>query len=357
MKQISLVLLLVLAACKDKVEKTSPTIENITESVYASGVLKSEHQYQVFSKSSGILHQILVEEGDLVKVNQLLFSIYNETSALSRQNAQLLANFNSFSNNSDKLNDLKASIELAKIKMQNDSLNYSRQKALYQQQAIAKANLEQSELQYLNSKTAYNSAKIKYNDLKRQLSFSDEQARRNLAISENLESDFVVTSEIKGRVYAILKEKGEMISPQVPLAIIGDANNFIIELQIDENDISSIEVGQLVILTLDSYPGKTFEANITKINPYLNERSKTFIVEAKFKQQPKKLYPNLSLEANIIVSKKENALLIPRSYLINENYVVKEDGTKIKIQTGLKNFEKVEVLSGLTKNDVIIMPK
>jgi HlyD family secretion protein len=356
MKKISFALLFFLIGCKDNIEKTAPTIENITVSIYASGSLKSENQYQVFAKSSGILNQILVQEGDLVKTNQLLFSIYNETSSLSRQNAQLVANFNSFNNNRDKLTDLKSSIELAKNRMQNDSLNYARQKALYQQQAIAKANLEQSELQYLNSKTNYNSTKIKYDDLKRQLSYSDEQAKRNLAISENLESDFMVKSEIIGKVYAILKEKGEMISPQVPLAIIGDANNFIIQLQIDENDISSIEKGQLVILSLDSYPGKTFEATITKINPYLNERSKTFLVEAKFKQQPQKLYPNLSLEANIIVSKKEKALLIPRSYLIDEQYVMNEKGEKIKIKIGLKNFEKVEVLEGLTKNDIIIIP-
>ena len=70
--------LLFLFACSKKVEKTSPKIGDITESVYASGVVKSENQYQVFPKTNGILQNLFVEEGDLIQAQQVLFSISNE---------------------------------------------------------------------------------------------------------------------------------------------------------------------------------------------------------------------------------------------------------------------------------------
>ncbi|MGV3630126.1 MAG: efflux RND transporter periplasmic adaptor subunit [Bacteroidota bacterium] len=346
---------LLVCSCSGKAETATPEQGDITESVYASGIIKSEGQYQVYPRSNGTLQTLFVREGDIVKNGQALFSIYNETSKLSRENAQLTAEFNSYENNSDKLKELKMNIDLARNKMLNDSINFERQKTFYKQEIISRNAYEQSELLYDNSKTAYRSALLRYNDLKRQLAFSSSQSQRNLEISRSMEGDFLIKSEQDGKVYAILKEKGEMVSMQTPVAIIGDAERFEIELQIDENDIVRIREGQKLIVTLDSYKDQTFEAQVTKINPYLNERSRTFTVEARFTQKPPQLYPNLSLEANIVVSSKKDALLIPRKFLIDDGYVLRQDGKKIKVKTGLKDYRKVEILHGISKNDVLML--
>ena len=248
-----LLIAFLLFSCSKKEESTSPEQGDITESVYASGIIKSEGQYQVYPRSNGILQAVFVQEGDLVKDEQVLFSIYNESSRLSRENAQLLAEYSAYENNSDKLRDLKMSIDLARNKMLNDSINFERQKTFYRQEIISKNAYEQSELMYENSKTAYRSAQLRYNDLKRQLAFSSQQSQRNLEISRNMESDFLVKSEENGKVYAILREKGEMVNMQTPVAIIGDAERFEIELQIDENDIVRIRQGQKLVVVLDSY--------------------------------------------------------------------------------------------------------
>ncbi|MCE3296703.1 MAG: transporter [Crocinitomicaceae bacterium] len=352
-----LLMILLLFSCSKKTETASPEQGDITESVYASGIVKSEGQYQVYPRSNGTLEALFVQEGDVVKDGQVLFSIYNETSKLSRENAQLQAEFSSFENNQDKLRELKMNIDLARNKMRNDSINFERQKSLYRQEIISRNTYEQSELLYENSKTAYRSAQLRYNDLQRQLSFSSRQSQRNLEISRNMESDFLVKSEQTGKVYAILKEKGEMVNMQTPVAIIGDAERFLVELQIDENDIVRIRTGQKLVVILDSYKDQTFEAQVTKINPYLNERSRTFTVEAAFTQKPPQLYPNLSLEANIVVSSKKGALLIPRKFLVDDTYVIRRDGKKIKVKTGLKDYQKVEILSGISKNDVLTLPE
>ncbi|MES2589926.1 MAG: efflux RND transporter periplasmic adaptor subunit [Bacteroidota bacterium] len=349
-------LIAILFSCSKDPESTKVHAGSITESVYASGIVKSQNQYQVYPTANGILQDVFISEGDEIKINQALFSISNEPSRLSRENAQLLANFNDYDANATKLKDLKLNIDFAKNKMSSDSLNYVRQKSLFEQKISSKFQFEQSELAFQNSKTTYQSALIRYSDLKKQLTFSDQQAKRNLQISQKLENDFTIKSELNGRVYSILKEKGEMVNMQSPIAVIGNANDFVIELQIDENDIVKVKKGQKIIIHMDSYKDKTFEAVVTKINPFLNERSKTFTIEAVFTQKPEVLYPNLSLEANVIILTKNNTLTIPRKFLIDEHYVVKKSGEKIKVETGLIDFEKVEILKGLTKNDYLIIP-
>jgi len=84
-------LLLSLSACSEKVESISPIIESITESVYASGIIESIDQYQVFPSANGIITNIYVSEGDLINSKTTLFSIFNETSRINRENAELNA--------------------------------------------------------------------------------------------------------------------------------------------------------------------------------------------------------------------------------------------------------------------------
>jgi multidrug efflux pump subunit AcrA (membrane-fusion protein) len=112
-----------------------------------------------------------------------------------------------------------------------------------------------------------------------------------------------------------------------------------------------------VVITLDSYKNEVFEAKITKISSIMNERSKTFLVEAKFIKAPAKLYPRMTFEANIILRTKEKGLLIPRNYLLADSIATLANGDKKIVKTGLKDFQKIEILSGLSVTDEIIKPK
>ena len=88
----------------------------------------------------------------------------------------------------------------------------------------------------------------------------------------------------------------------------------------------------------------------------MNERTRSFTVEASFVTIPPALYPNLTTEANIVIQRKENALIIPREYLVDGNSVLTEDEEKVPVKTGLKDYQKVEILDGLTTDDVIVKP-
>ena len=349
--------LLYFTACKDSKEKLRPVYGTVTESIYASGTIKSKDQYQVFAQANGIIEQVFVKEGDTVKKGQPLLFISNDIQRLTKENAELAARFADLPANQSKLIDARAFSDLAKEKMQNDSLLYARQQTLWQQNIGTRVELEQRELAFKNSKNSYHSSLLKLEDLKRQLEFTSSQAKKNLMISGTSENDFTVRSELNGRVYSLNKVKGEMVSVQTPLAVVGDAGIFILEMQVDEYDIVKIKKDLPVLVTLDSYRGQVFEARVTRIFPLMNERSKTFLVEAEFTKTPPIVYPNTSFEANIVLSRNENTLLIPRNYLLNDSTVIKSNGEKTHVKTGLKDYQMIEILDGISKNEELIKPE
>lgn len=85
-------------------------------------------------------------------------------------------------------------------------------------------------------------------------------------------------------------------------------------MQVDEFDILKIKPGAKVLVTMDSYKGQVFDSRVTRIFPYMNERSKTFLVEAEFSNQPETLYPNITFEANIILQQKKPLCLFPEIF-------------------------------------------
>jgi HlyD family secretion protein len=348
--------ILIFFSCGPKPETTTPKEESITESVYASGTVKSRNQYQVFATVTGTIDEILVQEGALVKAGQPIIRLKSNAAALASENARLGARYAEIDQNKNRLNELRLASELANAKLQNDSLLWIRQNSLYQQNIGSKAEWEQRKLAFENAKVASRSAAIRYQELARQINLSADQARLNAAIATQQLQDFTIASKINGRLYQLQKVKGELVTPQMPIAIIGDANNFLIELEIDETDIARVQPGQRVLTTLSSYPDKVWEATVSEIRPILDERSKLFTLEAQFIETPGTLFPNLTAEANIIIRSKAKAFTIPRVFLLNDSTVRLESGETRIVKVGLKDYQKVEIVSGLTVADVLVKP-
>lgn len=347
---------LLFTSCQPEGEKINPVVEPISESVYASGTVKSKNQCQVFAAANGLIQEILVHDGDLVKKGDPLMRLLNETSRLSAENSKLAATYAALETNTDKLKELKSAIKLAKNKLENDSLLFVRQQKLWAQNVGTRVELEQRELAYQSAHNNYNNARIRYDELKRQLEFNAQQAINNLKISTSIAGDFVVKAKTDGRVYKILKELGEFVNTLSPVAIIGDADNFYAELTVDEYDIARIQEGQRVLITMDSHKGKVFEARVIQIIPLMSESSRSFTLDADFISRPEVLYPNLSLEANIIIRSNAKAITIPRNYLIGDSLVLMSNGETKKVVVGLKDYRKAEIVSGLTIEDVIALP-
>lgn len=230
-------------------------MQNITESVYASGKIRSKNQYEVFSAVNGIVKQVYVTDGSLVKKGDVLMTLVNEAPELQRENARLATIYQSMQTNRDKLAEAEANIALAKTKLSNDSLLVQRQRMLWANNIGTRYELEQRELALSTSATAYQTALMRFQQLKKQLAFADQQAQTSFRISSTLAGDYSIRAKQDGKVYFLSREPGEIVGPQAPLAIIGHMQDFILELQVDEYDIAKIRQGQQVLIAMDSYKG------------------------------------------------------------------------------------------------------
>ena len=351
-------LVMVLVSCSPKPDKILPTERTLIESVYSSVTIQPDSLYQVYAIVSGILDANLVEEGDLVSKDEHLFQIINNTPKLNTQNAKFALDLarDNYKGSATILSSIESEIGAAKLKYKNDSINFFRQKKLWNQNIGSKA---QYDTQKLNYELASNQLRLLQNRLdrmKNELDTALKQAQNNYQSASIANKDFTVDSKITGKVYALYKEPGEIVTSMDPLAVIGSAKRFIIELLVDEVDIVRISLGQNIVINLDAYSDQVFKGKVSKIYPKKDERNQTFKVEAIFDNPPKVLYPGLSGEANIVIAQKKNILTIPKSYILPDNKV-KTDKGLVTITIGLQNMEYIEVISGLTKDSYIYKPE
>ncbi|GMN11726.1 efflux RND transporter periplasmic adaptor subunit [Croceitalea sp. MTPC9] len=359
MKFLSLFFGLVLIlSCKDPQEKILPSKTKLTESVYSSVTVQPDSLYQVYAAVAGILDNNLVEEGDTVQKGTPLLQIINTAPKLNTDNARLalqLAQEN-YNGSSTMLSSLEDEIRAATLSFKNDSINFSRQKRLWDQRIGSKVEFDNRKLAYELSQNNLRLLNNKYERTKNELSTQVQQASNNYKAALVSTKDFTVTSKVNGKVYALLKEPGEIVTTMEPLASVGSATNFVIEMLVDEVDIVKLQEGQKTLITLDAYGQEVFEAKIRKIYPLKDERSQTFTVEAVFKNAPKVLYPGLAGEGNIIIAEKGGVITIPKAYLIDNHKVLTEGGEK-EVKTGLQNLDQVEILEGIDANTYILKPK
>ena len=107
-------------SCKEKKDFYIVHSTSITQSVYASGIIKSEGQYQVFPKSSGVIAQVLIAEGEIVNSGSILMKIENEIVEFNQALSTVNAQFNDKKNNNDKLEELYQNIKIAEKKLKTD---------------------------------------------------------------------------------------------------------------------------------------------------------------------------------------------------------------------------------------------
>lgn len=349
--------LLFASSCSDKQDKILPTQQSLTESVYASATIQPDSLYQVYAVVSGILDEVFVEEGDTVYKNSPLCQIINNAPKLNSQNAKFALDLakENYNGSAAILGSIKEEIDAARLKFKNDSVNYYRQKNLWDQRIGSKMQYDTKKLNYELASNQLKLLENKYDRTKNELKTAVKQAQNNYSTASIANNDFTVTSKMNGKIYAIFKEPGEIITSMEAIAAIGSKNRFVIQLLVDEVDIVKINTTQQVLINLEAYSDTIFKAQVSKIYPKKDARNQTFTVEAIFMHPPKILYPGLSGEANIIIAQKDSVLIIPKAYLIDDNKVKTDDGI-VEVKTGLQNMDAIEILSGINKDTYIYKP-
>ena len=155
-------LALLITTCNRGSDGISPTHRELTEAVYASGNAYPRNEYTVTADATGVLQQRLVNEGDSIRRNQLLFVPESATEDARRQAAanayqQSRANLGT---NSPVLAEGEAQVRNARTRLSNDSINYNRFRELYGQNATSRAELERAELNHAPANRPANSPAV-----------------------------------------------------------------------------------------------------------------------------------------------------------------------------------------------------
>lgn len=343
-----------LLSCGDKEEGIQPKHESITYSIYASVIVKPQSYYTVFPQQNGIISEVFITEGDTVFAGQKIGSMQKDNIEVNKEKATIqyqLAESKLFGK-SNTLKSILSEISALKSQVRFDSSNYFKNLELLEAKVVAESTVDNYKLKYDLSKRQLFSLQERYNQEKKYLNNSLQMSKADLKAANISLNDSYLYSLIDGKVYQVHKEIGEFISSQTPFAEIGSSDQFILEMHVDEEDIANIKIGQRVVVALEAYPDTTFDCEVSKIYPQKDLKNETFILEGIFLEKPKALLSGMSGESNIIIQQAEDVLVIPRSFLSTQNEVKTDDGL-VKVRTGLKSLEYVQILSGIDENTTI----
>jgi len=149
-------------------------------------------------------------------------------------------------------------------------------------------------------------------------------------------------------------EVGQFIPINQPVFWLSCHSPLRISAEVDEEDISLVNVGQKVLIRADAFPGKIFDGRVLSITPKGDPVARSYRVRISIGDAP--LRVGMTAETNIIVHTANNALLIPATALADGKVWKVENDTlsQAPVNTGAKGDEEIEILSGVLDGDLIV---
>lgn len=182
-----------------------------------------------------------------------------------------------------------------------------------------------------------------------------DQAKKALA-------DTSIYAPISGYVSERVADPGEYISPSAPntkIATILRTSPLRLKIDVPEQSIGKVAVGQGISLQTSAYPDRNFAGRVARILPNLNASARTLTVEAEVPNSDGLLKPGQFATVRITQSKPENAVMVPASAVKAEgdtNYIfVVKDGAAHQqfVQLGLLENDMIQIKAGVSEGDVI----
>jgi HlyD family secretion protein len=389
------------------VDKVTP--RNITEIVSASGKIYPEIEVKVSSDVSGEITDLYVQEGDTVKKGQVLARIYADIYSSSRQQAAAIV-----SQQQASVGNAKASIASYKAQMDQTEAAFDRQKKLLNEKVISRSEYETAESQFLSAQANYNAALQTI----RSGQAGVISAQASLSEADKNLSRTIIVAPMDGLVSLLSVKKGERVVGVAQMAgteLMRVADMSVIEVQVDvgENDIPKVRLGDSAMVEVDAYNNRKFRAVVTQIaNGNANASQTTTTTTANTDVTNYKVHvrlmpdsykdlivsgksfpfrPGMSASADIQTRRRDHVLAVPilsvtTSPWDNDSakaraaeqkelaasrgeevtpsqaedqmevvFVVHADTVrKERVTTGIQDNDYIEVLSGLTQDDTVV---
>jgi len=320
-------------------ETDSPVIIDIIKKTTATGSVVPRKEIEIKPVVSGIIDELFVEEGEMIKKGDLIARI------------RIIPNM-------INLNNAKSRIEVAKINLKDAKRNYDRQLGLLEKGVIAKVDFESYE-------TAYKNAQEELETAQETLELIEEGQTKNAGGQTNT----LVKSTIEGMILDLPVEVGYQVieannfNAGTTIATIADMGEMVFEGNIDETEVGKIKEGMPLILIIGAIEDIEFEASLEHISPKGVEvngavqfeiKADVVLLEDQF------IRSGYSANASIVLDKADSVLAISESLLQFEN-----DTVFVEVETSPQVFEKryikiglsdginIEVIEGLSKDDKI----
>ena len=344
---VSLALIYVLKFFKDSNAKEvidykieSPFYSTLDTKIVATGKLNPEEEIELKPQISGIIDEIFVEEGDLVRKGDLIARIRvvpNEQSLVSAKS---------------RINSLKLSFD-------NSQTVFNRNKTLFDKGVISKQDFENSELNLNQSKENYEQAQ------------DDYQIIKQGSLSGGSSANTTIIAQIPGTILEIPVREGDQViqsnnfNAGTTIATVADMSQMIFEGKVDESEVGKLEEGKEIIVVLGAINEKEFPAVLTFVAPKGIEQNGAvqFTIKADVDiNSSTRIRAGYSANAEIELESKDSVLVIKEALLqfnrITEKPFVellKENGrfqTK-NVEIGLSDGINVEILEGIEEGDEI----
>jgi HlyD family secretion protein len=371
----------------------------IQTAVACTGRVVPNLEVQIKCKASGEIIKLPFDVSDQVNKDDLLLQIdpIDEERMLEQCKATLAASQARLEASRTSLSVARSDLQTERMKAQANlksaeasardaKAKAQRMKELLEKKLTSPEEAETAETSAAQSEVELDLARIQLDDLKTRETALDlkvqdiKLAEANvtsddlkLKIQEKRWKDTNVFSPITGVVATRDVQMGQIISSGISnvgggttAMVLSDLSRIFVLASVDESDIGRVKVDQAAAITADAFPGTTFEGKVIRIATQgvnLNNVV-TFEVKIEVLDSSKSLLkPEMTANVAIITSRKDGVLLVPVDGVIRKageyyaevvNGDVREDR---KVQVGLNDSERIEIVSGLSEGDTVVLRK
>lgn len=327
-----------------EVFKTTTAFDtSIVKKTVATGSVTPRKEVNMKSQVSGIIEKLYIVAGQQVKQGDVIAKIKIVPNMLNLANAE-------------------NRISAAQVNYDNSKLDYDRNKVLFDQSVISKADMQAVELRV-------NSNKVELEAAINQLQIIKEGASKTAGSTSNT----FVKATITGMVLDVpVKEGGQVIESNTfnegtTIASVANMGEMIFEGKLDESEVGKVHENMDIVLTIGAIDKESFDAKLEYIAPkgITENGAIQFLIRASIdKTNSSFLRAGYSANADIILSKKNKVMAIPESVLQFDKekpFVEVEKGNQIFekrfVKTGLSDGINIEILDGIQKTDKLKMPQ
>ncbi|MGE0591488.1 MAG: efflux RND transporter periplasmic adaptor subunit [Vicinamibacterales bacterium] len=319
------------------VELTRPARTTASERLVVVGNLIGDATVSVVPRVAGRLQDIFVRLGDRVARGARIAKIEDQELLEQVKQAEAASEVARAT-----IRQREADLSLAQTSVQ-------RSRDLFARELLPKQTLDDAEARYQAA-----SAQL---DLARAQNTQSEARLDELRITL---SNTVIVSPVDGFVARRYTDPGAFASQNAPVVDVVDISRVRLVANVVEKDMRQVQVGDSANVEVDAYPGEMFIGRIARVAPVLDPSTRTAPVEIEIANSDYRLKPGMYARVGIVTQAKSDALTVPANavvdiggrrgvFLADENVAVFRP-----IETGIEEPTQMEVLSGLTENDLIV---